>query len=110
MYFLLVAFIIFVVDKYQRKQAQLQYEIKLSQDLAKQEKELNEKKITFFTNISHEFRSPLTMIINPLKDIIYGTDQQIDPGAIEMVYSNSRRLLSLVDQLLLFRKTETEIE
>ena len=107
-YFLLVAFIIYVVDKYQRKQAQLQYEIKLSQDLAKQEKELNEKKITFFTNISHEFRSPLTMIINPLKDIIYGTDQQIDPGAIEMVYSNSRRLLSLVDQLLLFRKTETE--
>ncbi|WP_289660106.1 hybrid sensor histidine kinase/response regulator transcription factor [Flavobacterium panacagri] len=107
-YFLIVCLGIYVVDKYQRQQAKLKYEVKLSQDLAKQEKELNEKKITFFTNISHEFRSPLTMIINPLKDIIYGTDQQIDPGAIEMVYSNSRRLLSLVDQLLLFRKTETE--
>lgn len=108
LYALAVSFIIYVVDKYQRKQARLKYQVKLSQDLAKQEKELNEKKLTFFTNISHEFRSPLTMIINPLKDIIYGTDQQIDPGAIEMVYSNSRRLLSLVDQLLLFRKTETE--
>jgi signal transduction histidine kinase/DNA-binding response OmpR family regulator/ligand-binding sensor domain-containing protein len=108
MYFLTLGFIIYVVDKYQREQAKLKYEVQLSQNLAKQEKELNEKKITFFTNISHEFRSPLTMIINPLKDIIYGTDQQIDPGAIEMVYSNSRRLLSLVDQLLLFRKTETE--
>ncbi|MDR7209558.1 two-component regulator propeller domain-containing protein [Flavobacterium piscis] len=107
-YALFIAFIIYLVDKYQRQQAHLKYEVKLSQDLAKQEKELNEKKLTFFTNISHEFRSPLTMIINPLKDIIYGTDQQIDPGAIEMVYSNSRRLLSLVDQLLLFRKTETE--
>ena len=107
-YFLTLGFIIYVVDKYQREQAKLKYEVQLSQNLAKQEKELNEKKITFFTNISHEFRSPLTMIINPLKDIIYGTDQQIDPGAIEMVYSNSRRLLSLVDQLLLFRKTETE--
>ncbi|MGO4771288.1 two-component regulator propeller domain-containing protein [Flavobacterium sp. W22_SRS_FK3] len=107
-YFLSITFIIYVVDKYQRKQEKLKYEVKLSQDLAKQEKELNEKKLTFFTNISHEFRSPLTMIINPLKDIIYGTEQQIDPGAIEMVYSNSRRLLSLVDQLLLFRKTETE--
>ncbi|MFD2940165.1 hybrid sensor histidine kinase/response regulator transcription factor [Flavobacterium notoginsengisoli] len=107
-YFLMICLVIYVVDKYQRQQAKLKYEVKLSQDLAKQEKELNEKKITFFTNISHEFRSPLTMIINPLKDIIYGTDQQIDPGAIEMVYSNSRRLLSLVDQLLLFRKTETE--
>jgi len=107
-YFFAIAFIIYVVDKYQKQQEKLKYEVKLSHDLAKQEKELNEKKLTFFTNISHEFRSPLTMIINPLKDIIYGTDQQIDPGAIEMVYSNSRRLLSLVDQLLLFRKTETE--
>lgn len=107
-YFLAFGFIIYLVDKYQREQAKLKYEVQLSQNLAKQEKELNEKKITFFTNISHEFRSPLTMIINPLKDIIYGTEQQIDPGAIEMVYSNSRRLLSLVDQLLLFRKTETE--
>ncbi|PJJ09129.1 signal transduction histidine kinase [Flavobacterium sp. 1] len=108
LYFLVIAFIVYVVNKYQRQQAQLRYEVRLSQDLAKQEKELNEKKITFFTNISHEFRSPLTMIINPLKDIIYSADQQIDPGVIEMVYSNSRRLLSLVDQLLLFRKTETE--
>ena len=108
LYLLAIAFVIYVVDKYQRKQAQLKYEVQLSQNLAKQEKELNEKKLTFFTNISHEFRSPLTMIINPLKDIIYGDKQQIDSGAIEMVYSNSRRLLSLVDQLLLFRKTETE--
>nr|WP_315197465.1 two-component regulator propeller domain-containing protein [uncultured Flavobacterium sp.] len=108
LYFLVLAFIIYVIDKYQRQQSELKYEVKLSQDLAKQEKELNEKKLTFFTNISHEFRSPLTMIINPLKDIIYGTEQKIDPGVIEMVYSNSRRLLSLVDQLLLFRKTETE--
>lgn len=107
-YLLTVGFVIYVVDKYQKKQTQLKYDVQLSQDLAKQEKELNEKKLTFFTNISHEFRSPLTMIINPLKDIIYGTDQKIDSGAIEMVYSNSRRLLSLVDQLLLFRKTETE--
>lgn len=108
LYLLAIAFVIYVVDKYQRKQAQLKYEVQLSQNLAKQEKELNEKKLTFFTNISHEFRSPLTMIINPLKDIIYGNKQQIDSSAIEMVYSNSRRLLSLVDQLLLFRKTETE--
>ena len=107
-YVLAIAFVIYLVDKYQRRQAQLKYEIQLSQDLAKQEKELNEKKLTFFTNISHEFRSPLTMIINPLKDILYGNEQQISPGAIEMVYSNSRRLLSLVDQLLLFRKTESE--
>ncbi len=107
-YALGLGFVIYIVDKNKKKEAQLKYEVQLSHDLARQEKELNEKKLTFFTNISHEFRSPLTMIINPLKDIIYGNQQQIDPGAIEMVFSNSRRLLSLVDQLLLFRKTETE--
>ena len=107
-YVLVVAFILYIVDKYQNRQAQLKYQIQLSQDLAKQEKELNEKKLTFFTNISHEFRSPLTMIINPLKDIMYGNEKYIAPGTLEMVYNNSRRLLSLVDQLLLFRKVENE--
>src|SRR5690606_32532165 len=95
-----------VVVTYQKRQTRLKYEIRLSKDRIRQEKELNEKKLTFFTNISHEFRSPLTMIINPLKEMVYGKDQ--DPGAIEVAYRNSRRLLSLVDQLLFFRKTETE--
>lgn len=106
-YLILLILGILVVDKYQRKQTLLKYQVDFAQNLAKKEKELNEKKITFFTNISHEFRSPLTMIINPLKDIIYGDNRNIDPGVIEVVYRNSRRLLSLVDQLLLFRKAET---
>ncbi|MGY5356012.1 hybrid sensor histidine kinase/response regulator transcription factor [Wenyingzhuangia sp. IMCC45467] len=99
---------VFAVDKYQRKQEKLKYEIKLSKDLAIQEKQLNEKKSTFFTNISHEFRAPLTMIINPLRDIVNNNDSKVDLNVIDVVYRNSRRLLSLVDQLLLFRKTETE--
>ncbi|GGF76482.1 hybrid sensor histidine kinase/response regulator transcription factor [Wenyingzhuangia marina] len=108
LYVLIFALAIFVVDRYQRRQTELKFEIKLSKDLAAQEKELNEKKSTFFTNISHEFRSPLTMIINPLKDIVNSENSKVDPSVIEVVYKNSRRLLSLVDQLLLFRKTETE--
>ncbi|WP_431241900.1 ligand-binding sensor domain-containing protein [Flavobacterium sp. P21] len=46
-YFIAFLFIIYAVDKYQREQAKLKYEVRLSQDLAKQEKELNEKKLTF---------------------------------------------------------------
>ncbi len=97
------------ISVYQRRQARLKYQVRLSKEMAEKEKELNEKKLSFFTNISHEFRSPLTMIINPLKDVIYGAKQELDQGEIEVVYRNSRRLLSLIDQLLLFRKTESEI-
>ncbi|MCJ8164297.1 response regulator [Pontibacter sp. E15-1] len=108
LYFLLGSGLFAALVMYQRKQARLKYEIRLSKDLARQEKELHEKKLTFFTNISHEFRSPLTMIINPLKEMLYGQKQEFNPGGLEVVYRNSRRLLSLVDQLLLFRKTESE--
>jgi len=109
LYVLLLGLILYAIVQYQRKQARLNYQISLSKEMTKKEKELNEKKLTFFTNISHEFRSPLTLIINPLKDAIYGKGKGLGSGELEVVYRNSRRLLSLVDQLLLFRKTESEI-
>lgn len=109
LYVLAVTLMLLGVSVYQRKQSQLKFKVKLSEEMAQKEKELNEKKLAFFTNISHEFRSPLTMIINPLKDFIYGKKEEMDHGEIEVVYRNSKRLLSLIDQLLLFRKTESEI-
>lgn len=87
---------------YQRKQTRLEYEMKLT-------KELNEKKISFFTNISHELRTPLTLIVNPIKDLLQSNGSNTDLIDISSVYRNSRRLLSLVDQLLLFRTSENEI-
>lgn len=107
-YLMLILIAGYSVIRYQRKQARMKYEIWLSKDMAQKEKELNEQKLNFFTNISHEFRSPLTLIINPLKDAIYGKGDGLGNGELEVVYRNSRRLLSLVDQLLLFRKAESE--
>jgi len=87
---------------YYRRQTSLEYQIKL-------EKELNENKISFFTNISHELRTPLTLIVNPIKELLSSNGQAIDLVDISTVYRNSRRLLSLVDQLLLFKSSEKEI-
>lgn len=89
---------------YKNRQAKLQYGIRLAQIEGEKEKELSEKKLSFFTNISHEFRTPLTLIINPVKELLYRDDQNIDTSSLNIVYRNARRLLSLVDQLLLFRK------
>lgn len=76
-----------------------------------QEKALSDKRMSFFTNISHEFRSPLSLIINPIEDLINnGNILAKEVLALNMVQRNARRMLSLVDQLLLFRKAEEGFE
>ncbi|SEA11907.1 Signal transduction histidine kinase [Chitinophaga terrae (ex Kim and Jung 2007)] len=105
-YISLVAGMLYAYRLYQRRQARMDYELQLSRLLVEQEKELNEKKLSFFTNVSHEFRTPLTLIINPVKELLQ--DGGSENKNLSIVYRNARRLLSLVDQLLLFRKAESE--
>jgi signal transduction histidine kinase/DNA-binding response OmpR family regulator len=73
----------------------------------KKEQELSESKFTFFTNISHEFRTPLTLILSPLKELNKST--QFDSKTTEKLYTmekNANRLLDLINQLLDFRKAD----
>lgn len=70
--------------------------------------ELDALKIRFFTNISHEFRTPLSLIITPLEKILgKGVEANIQQQLI-LVQRNARRLLNLVNQLLDFRKMEVQ--
>jgi signal transduction histidine kinase/DNA-binding response OmpR family regulator len=76
-------------------------------ELAKQAKEATDAKINFFTNISHEFRTPLTLILGPLEEMLnnpklhYTTKQYL-----ELIQKNTIRLLRLVNELIDFRKIE----
>lgn len=101
LYLALILGAIYLFMEYRSRQERLRYEIRLAHLESEKEKEINEKKLSFFTNISHEFRTPLTLIINPLKELK-------DNEKLGVVYRNARRLLSLVDQLLLFRKADNE--
>ncbi|WP_164974243.1 hybrid sensor histidine kinase/response regulator transcription factor [Filimonas effusa] len=105
---------LYLLMGYRIRQNRLQYEIKVAQLQAQQaelktqkEKEVNEKRLAFFTNISHEFRTPLTLIIDPVKEMLKAEEDVSQKNELNMVYRNARRLLSLVDQLLLFRKAES---
>jgi signal transduction histidine kinase/DNA-binding response OmpR family regulator len=110
-YLLIIATLIYYYLLYRSKQAKLKYEIKIAQMSAEKEKELNERKLSFFTNISHEFRTPLTLIINPVKELLFGPEEKrSDTSNLNIVYRNAKRLLSLVDQLLLFRKADSEAD
>lgn len=70
--------------------------------------ELNKLKLQLFTNISHDFRTPLTLIIGPLKSLI--KREHIEPqirSQLTGIYRNAGILLQLINQLLDFRKMES---
>lgn len=138
-YLLIAATLLYIFWLYRSRQTRLKYEIELArvsiekeklekekhraeyekektvreaeQLINEKEKELNTKRLDFFTSITHEFRTPLTLIINPVKDLLQNKrDGNDKSGDMTIVYRNARRLLSLVDQLLFFRKTDAGID
>ncbi|HEY0742928.1 MAG TPA: two-component regulator propeller domain-containing protein [Chryseosolibacter sp.] len=68
--------------------------------------ELDMMKIKFFTNVSHEFRTPLTLILTPLEKLMRRAHDADDKKQFQLIQRNARRLLNLVNQLLDFRKLE----
>lgn len=75
------------------------------------EREILNAKINFFTNITHEVRTPLTLIKGPLDRIINSGPANLKDNEenLMIIRKNTDRLLSLTDQLLDFRKTEKEM-
>lgn len=69
--------------------------------------ELDLMKIKFLTNVSHEFRTPLSLIITPLEKLIKQAASTEKPQ-LQLIHRNSRRLLNLVNQLLDFRRMEVQ--
>ncbi|TDH23239.1 helix-turn-helix domain-containing protein [Segetibacter sp. 3557_3] len=69
----------------------------------------NEAKVAFFTNISHEFRTPLTLILGPLEELLGATkNQPRQTRNLNLIHKNVIRLLRLVNQLMDFRKIEVD--
>ncbi|GAL86635.1 hypothetical protein SCE1572_31285 [Sporocytophaga myxococcoides] len=70
--------------------------------------EIDKAKTLFFSNVSHEFRTPLTLILGPVKELISNNSQvsQEDKEQLHIVHRNSLRLLKLVNTLLDFSRLE----
>lgn len=74
---------------------------------AKRIHDLDLLKIKFLTNVSHEFRTPLSLIITPLEKLIVQAKDS-EKQQLQMIQRNGRRLLNLVNQLLDFRRMEVQ--
>lgn len=72
------------------------------------QEELYRMKMDFFTNVSHEFRTPLSLMIAPIEDLIDMVEEDSKfERRLTTIKNNSQRLLKLVNELLDFRKAET---
>jgi signal transduction histidine kinase/ligand-binding sensor domain-containing protein/DNA-binding response OmpR family regulator len=68
--------------------------------------QLDQMKIKFFTNVSHEFRTPLSLILLPIDNLVKATTDVAQQAQLTTIKTNGKRLLNLVNQLLDFRKME----
>jgi len=73
---------------------------------ARRAQELDKLKLKFLTNLSHEFRTPISLIMGPADQLLSGQKDGQDVDKLQLIRRNSRRLLNLVNQLLDFRKME----
>ncbi len=106
LYALLLAGIIMLIRAYMKHNAAQKYQLLQIQQEAKQKHELDDMKLRFFTNISHDLRTPLTLILTPLEYVIERTGDPATKSKLVMARNNAMRLLGMVNQLLDFRKSD----
>ena len=100
----------FWLRKYVYEKERKRNEIKLERLKNKNEQDFYKQKIDFFTAMAHEIRTPLSLIIAPLERLL--SNKKKDPETLEQLHvmeENSDRLLTLVNQLLDFRRIESDI-
>lgn len=98
----------YITRSYKRKLS-LRNALELERRESLQKQEMNEERLRFFTNITHELRTPLTLILGPLDDLM--DDHQLSPQnhrRVSMISKHAERLRSLINEILEFRKTETQ--
>ncbi|TJZ60533.1 response regulator [Sphingobacterium olei] len=100
---LLYAYYYYIV-RYARLKSKLTYEAILHE----KERELHESKVQFFTNISHEIKTPLTLILTPIQQLLQlCKDNLTIQSQLKTMENNGNRLLKIVNQLLDIRRFET---
>ena len=90
-------------SRHQRILVQQKWELEVAQ-----QHEMDEAKIRFFTNISHDLRTPLSLIITPLEKLIHSEKAGPIKDDLDLMYRNASTLLDEVNQLLDFRKLDQQ--
>ena len=110
LYFLFLAFLVFSIMYLYRKRVNERNTFRLERERRKQKVELQQQKLQFFTNISHEFRTPLTLIINPIQELMELSEANFSKSVRQkhhIIHKNAERLSRLINELMDFRKLQS---
>jgi signal transduction histidine kinase/DNA-binding response OmpR family regulator/ligand-binding sensor domain-containing protein len=108
LYFILFGLLTMLVVMYFKKRTKEKRQIEIEKIHRQKEDEINQYKLQFFTNIAHEFRTPLTLILAPAVTLMnyVEKDKRLSIYA-RSIYQNANRLQRLIHELIEFRKVET---
>lgn len=108
LYVIAVLGLLYTWNRVKVKQVQLEHDLQIEHLEKQKQEEIHRAKVNFFTNIAHEIRTPITLMMRPM-DRIHEKLRQNDvlKKEVGLVKSNTDRLMRLLDQLLDFQKHET---
>jgi signal transduction histidine kinase/ligand-binding sensor domain-containing protein/DNA-binding response OmpR family regulator len=107
-YFILGGVLLWYIVNFNLRKQQREFDNAQRVREAKQLHEMDEMKFRFFTNISHEFRTPLTLIISPVEKLLREAKNDEEKTLLSIIHRNANGLLELVNQLLDFRKLDVQ--
>ena len=108
-YALLIVFLMWLFRKYVLINQEYQGKIKIEKIEQEKIKEVNKIKLEFFTNVSHEFKTPLTLILGPLQRLIASEETSAKVrDSLLLMERNANQLFRLVNQIMEFRKVENK--
>ncbi|MDO9375696.1 MAG: ATP-binding protein [Ferruginibacter sp.] len=106
-YVLLAAGLLLIYLRFREKAMRTKQQLVFEQREALRLKEMDEVKDRFFSNITHEFRTPLTLIVTPLEKLAQNTSLPAPVlNTVNIAQKNSRQLLSLINEFLDFSKLQ----
>ena len=107
-YLLVVILLVLITYYYFKSRWQMQMELTMEYDRSDRLEQLNDYKTKLYTNLSHEFRTPLTLIAAPVKKLLKSKNIPVDAKKdLALVERSADRLVGLVDQLLELSKVES---
>ena len=104
---ILILFIGYEIFKYLVRLEKLKQKLKFEQLEKERVHDMDQAKLRFFTNISHEFKTPLSLIIGPLEKIAEKNKHRENQKYFSIIHNNILRLQRLINQLVSYRKAET---
>lgn len=109
LYFIMLCGLLYALYVYYRKQRVLKNNLLIEKIKHEVESEANENKIRFYVNITHELRTPLSLLIAPMEEL--DKNESLDANAkslLSVMKRNGNRLLELINQFLELRKIDSQ--